>query len=127
MKNVEQLISEKVTQAIDILTRFGMPNAQLNDRTAYCLLAIVNITPEKKWQNAEKPLIGITPMMDFTKINYRKEYAPNSRETFRRFSTHQLVQAGVVLYNPDDPSRPVNSPKAVYQISPAAFDVIKKI
>lgn len=126
MKNVEQLISEKVTQAIDILTRFGMPNAQLNDRTAYCLLAIVNITPEKKWQNAEKPLIGITPMMDFTKINYRKEYAPNSRETFRRFSTHQLVQAGVVLYNPDDPSRPVNSPKAVYQISPAAFDVITK-
>lgn len=127
MKNVKQLISEKVSQAIDILTKFGMPNAQLNDRTAYCLLAIVNITPEKKWQNAEKPLIGITTMMDFTKINYRKEYAPNSRETFRRFSTHQLVQAGVVLYNPDDPSRPVNSPKAVYQISPAAFDVIKKI
>lgn len=126
MKNVKQLISEKVSQAIDILTKFGMPNAQLNDRTAYCLLAIVNITPEKEWQNAEKPLIGITPMMDFTKINYRKEYAPNSRETFRRFSTHQLVQAGIVLYNPDDPSRPVNSPKAVYQISPAAFDVITK-
>ena len=27
--------------------------------------------------------------------------------------------------NPDDSFRPVNSPKAVYQISPAAFDVIK--
>lgn len=64
-------------------------------------------------------------MMDFTKTNYLKEYAPNSRETFRRFSVHQLVQAGIVLYNPDDSSRPVNSPKAVYQISPAAFDVIK--
>ena len=36
-----------------------------------------------------------------------------------------MVQAGIVLYNPDDSSRPVNSPKAVYQISPAAFDVIK--
>ena len=84
MKNVKQLISEKVSQAIDILTKFGMPNAQLNDRTAYCLLAIVNITPEKEWKNAEKPLIGITPMMDFTKLNYQKEYAPNSRETFRR-------------------------------------------
>lgn len=72
MKNVKQLISEKVSQAIDILTKFGMPNAQLNDRTAYCLLAIVNITPEKEWKNAEKPLIGITPMMDFTKLNYQK-------------------------------------------------------
>lgn len=126
MKNLELLISEKIKEAIDILLKFGMPNAQLNDRTAYCLLALLNITPEKKWENAESPLIGITPMMDFTKINYKKEYAPNSRETFRRFSAHQLVQAGIALYNPDEPSRPVNSPKAVYQISPAAFTVIKK-
>lgn len=126
MESLELLISEKIKEAVDILLKFGMPNAQLNDRTAYCLLALLNMTPEKEWKNAENPLIGITPMMDFTKINYKKEYAPNSRETFRRFSTHQLVQAGIVLYNPDNPSRPVNSPNAVYQISPAAFTVIKK-
>ncbi len=125
MKNLQQQISEKIEQATDILKKFGMPSAQLNDRTAYCLLALLNVTPEKSWKNIENPLIGITPMMDFTKTNYQKEYAPNSRETFRRFSVHQLVQAGIVLYNPDDSSRPVNSPKAVYQISPAAFDVIK--
>lgn len=125
MKNLQQQISEKIEQATDILEKFGMPSAQLNDRTAYCLLALLNVTPEKSWENIENPLIGITPMMDFTKTNYKKEYAPNSRETFRRFSVHQLVQAGIVLYNPDDSSRPVNSPKAVYQISPAAFDVIK--
>ncbi len=125
MKNLHQQISEKIEQATDILEKFGMPSAQLNDRTAYCLLALLNITPEKSWKNIENPLIGITPMMDFTKTNYQKEYAPNSRETFRRFSVHPLVQAGIVLYNPDDSSRPVNSPKAVYQISPAAFDVIK--
>lgn len=125
MKNLQQQIFEKIEQATDILEKFGMPSAQLNDRTAYCLLALLNITPEKNWENIENPLIGITPMMDFTKTNYLKEYAPNSRETFRRFSVHQLVQAGIVLYNPDDSSRPVNSPKAVYQISPVAFDVIK--
>lgn len=125
MKNLQQQISEKIEQATDILKKFGMPSAQLNDRTAYCLLALLNVTPEKSWENIENHMIGITPMMDFTKTNYLKEYAPNSRETFRRFSVHQLVQAGIVLYNPDDSSRPVNSPKAVYQISPAAFDVIK--
>lgn len=38
---------------------------------------------------------------------------------------HQMVQAGIALYNPDMPDRPTNSPKAVYQISPAALDVIK--
>lgn len=72
MKNLELLISEKIKEAIDILLKFSMPNAQLNDRTAYCLLALLNITPEKKWENAESPLIGITPMMDFTKMNYKK-------------------------------------------------------
>ena len=102
MKNLQQQISEKIEQATDILKKFGMPSAQLNDRTAYCLLALLNVTPEKSWENIENHMIGITPMMDFTKTNYLKEYAPNSRETFRRFSVHQLVQAGIVLYNPDD-------------------------
>src|ERR1039458_3479852 len=39
---------------------------------------------------------------------------------------HQLVAAGLALYNPDNPSRPVNSPKAVYQIEPSALSLIRK-
>ena len=124
MKRAEQ-IRQKIDEAIDILKKFGMPSAQQNERTAYCLLALVNVTPEKSWKNAENPLVGITPMMTFAKDYYDKDYAPNTRETFRRFSTHQMVQAGIVLYNPDKPDRAVNSPNAVYQISPAALEVIK--
>ena len=37
---------------------------------------------------------------------------------------HQFVEAGIALYNPDEPDRPVNSPKACYQISPETFAVI---
>ena len=123
--SIEELINKKLEEAIEILKKFGMPFEQQNERTAYCLLSLLNVTPEKAWKNAENPLVGITPMMTFAKEYYNKIYAPNSRETFRRFSTHQLVQAGIVLYNPDKPNRPVNSPKAVYQISPAALKVIK--
>lgn len=123
--NIEELINKKLKDAIEILKKFGMPSEQQNERTAYCLLSLLNVTPEKAWKNAESPLVGITPMMTFAKEYYNKIYAPNSRETFRRFSTHQLVQAGIVLYNPDKPDRPVNSPKAVYQISPEALKVIK--
>ena len=123
--SIEELINKKLEEAIEILKKFGMPSEQQNERTAYCLLSLLNVTPEKAWKNAENPLVGITPMMTFAKEYYNKIYAPNSRETFRRFSTHQLVQAGIVLYNPDKPNRPVNSPKAVYQISPAALKVIK--
>lgn len=122
---IEDEIKRKLEEAIDILKQFGMPPAQQNERTAYCLLALLNITPEKNWKYAENPLVGITPMMTFAKEYYFKNYAPNTRETFRRFSTQQMVQAGIVFYNPDKPDRPVNSPNAVYQISPEALKVIK--
>ena len=123
--NQREGIKQKIAEAIDILKKFGMPSAQQNERTAYCLLSLLNITPEKEWKNAECPLVGITPMMSFAKKYYDKECAPNTRETFRRFSTHQMVQAGIAMYNPDKPDRPVNSSNAVYQISPEALEVIK--
>lgn len=115
----------KIKEAIDILTQLALPRAQLNERTAYCLLALLRLVPSLKWSESGNPLVGITPMMEFARVHYGKNYAPNSRETFRRFSMHQLVQAGIALYNPDKPDRPVNSPRAVYQISPEALKVVK--
>ena len=114
-----------IAEALDVLQRLGMPKAQLNDRTALCLLALLNLTRKKSWKAAESRLIGITPMMEFAAKNYNRKYAPNSRETFRRFSMHQLVQAGFALYNPDSPARPTNSPNAVYQIAPATLSLLK--
>src|SRR5690625_1741158 len=115
-----------IAQAIEILKELGLPKAQQNERSALCLLALLNLGVEKTWEQSEKRLIGITPIMDFSKNEYGKEYAPNSRETFRRFSMHQFVDAGIALYNPDDRLRPVNSPKAVYQIEDGTLELIKK-
>ena len=125
MANKKNAKPSKVREAIDVLAQFGLPRSQLNERTAYCLLALLNLTEGKQWSKATDPLVGITPMMDFARNNYGADYAPNTRETFRRFSMHQMVQAGIALYNPDMPDRPTNSPKAVYQISPAALQVVK--
>ena len=113
-------------EARQVLKELGMPRGQQNDRTALCLLALLDLTPEKKWSEAEAPLVGITPMMEFARGHYSKPYAPNTRETFRRFSIHQMVQAGLVVANPDNPTRPVNSPKTVYQISRAALELLHK-
>ena len=118
-------MDDKIHEALNILISLGVPREQQNDRTALCLLALTDIRPDTEWRNASNPLIGITPMMEFARNFYDKNYAPNTRETFRRFSMHQLVQAGIALYNPDYPTRPVNSPKAVYQISPDALNVIR--
>lgn len=63
--------------------------------------------------------------MDFIREHYGKNYAPNTRETVRRQTMHQFVDAGFALYNPDEPERPVNSPKAVYQIAPEALELVR--
>lgn len=39
---------------------------------------------------------------------------------------HQFVEAGISLYNPDKPDRPVNSPAAVYQITPEALALLRQ-
>lgn len=108
----------RIKEALSILKDLGMPRPQMNERSALCLLAILNLASEKKWAEAESPLMGITPIMDWVRKHYAKKYAPNTRETIRRQTMHQFVQAGIALYNPDRPDRPVNSPHAVYQIEP---------
>lgn len=113
--------NDYIEAAQQIIVSLGLPRAQQNERSALCLLALLNLTPGKAWADAENPLVGITPIMDWAREHYGKEYAPNTRETFRRQSMHQFCDAGVALYNPDKPDRPVNSPKAVYQIEPAAL------
>lgn len=114
-----------IKSALQILISLGLPRAQQNERSALCLLALLNLTPGKPWPKAESPLIGITPIMEWAREHYAREYAPNTRETFRRQTIHQFCDAGVALYNPDQPDRPVNSPKAVYQVEPAALSLLR--
>ncbi len=118
-------IQKRIKEANQILVDLGLPRAQQNERSALCLLALLNLTPRKKWSMAENPLVGITPIMDWVKTHYKKTYAPNSRETFRRYTMHQFVEAGIALYNPDKPERAVNSPQAVYQIEPKTLELIR--
>lgn len=116
---------DNLKSALKILAALGLPRAQQNERSALCLLALLNLTSKKTWSQAESPLVGITPMMEFARQHYGKEYAPNTRETFRRQTIHQFVQAGIAAYNPDKSDRPVNSPKAVYQILPETLKLLK--
>jgi hypothetical protein len=54
-----------------------------------------------------------------------QKYAPNTRETVRRYTVQQFLDAGLAIANPDHPERPVNSPKAVYQIEAAALELLR--
>lgn len=118
-------LQNRVAEAIQVLFDLGMPAAQQNERSALCLLALVDLQPQMQWSDSTNPLMGITPIMSWVSKHYDKQYAPNTRETFRRQSMHQFVEAGIASYNPDNPARAVNSPAAVYQITPACLRVIQ--
>lgn len=116
----------KIREAQEILKAFGLPEAQQNEMSALTLLALCNIKKRSNWNFASKNSLGVSKgIMPFVKNEYKKDYAPNTRETFRRQVLHQFVQARIVDYNPDKPNLPVNSPNAHYAISKEAIEVIK--
>jgi hypothetical protein len=117
--------SKHLEDAQKILISLGLPRAQQNERSALSLLALLDLRPDRQWSQATDPLMGITPIMEWMREHYEKTYAPNSRETVRRFTMHQFVDAGVARYNPDKPDRPVNSPDAVYQIAPSVLTLLQ--
>lgn len=118
-------LHQNVVEGIKILEALGLPKAQQNERSALCLLALLDIGSTETWVEGKQRLIGITPIMNFARDAYGKKYAPNTRETIRRQSMHQFVDAGIAHYNPDKPDRPVNSPKAVYQIDSKVLTLIQ--
>ncbi len=116
---------QKIQDALEILKALGFPRAQQNERSAITLLAILALKPSNVWAEASDPLMGITPIMHFCRDHYGREYAPNTRETFRKNTMHQFVNAGLAVPNPDRPNRPINSPKWCYQIEPNALELLR--
>lgn len=117
---------KKTKEAQIILMALGLNEQQQNEMSALTLLALADIAPRAKWIDAKKKSVTVTKgVMVFVSEIYKKQYAPNTRETFRRFVLHQFTQAGVTAYNPDDPKLPVNSPKAHYALTDEALEVIR--
>ncbi|MEB3826795.1 BsuBI/PstI family type II restriction endonuclease [Phormidium sp. CCY1219] len=121
----EDKLPQKVEETKGILSKIGLPSPQQNDRSALTLLALLDLKPRDRWSDAGCPLLGITPIMEFIAKFYEKNYKPNTRETFRRQTIHQFVEAGIVIRNPDDYSRPLNSPHTVYQIEESTLELLK--
>jgi len=117
-------LPNRVSEALDLLKALKVPREQQNERSAYTLLALLGMTPQMSWRDASAPMLGITEMMDHFKAHFGKKYAPNTRETVRRFSVHQFVQMELVLANPDNPGRPVNSPDNRYQVSQSLLNLV---
>ena len=115
----------RVQAAVSILKALKAPKEQRNERSALTLLGLLDLAPPAPWSAASASLRGVTELMGWMATNYGKKYAPNTRETIRLFTLHQFIGMGLVILNPDNPKRPPNSPKNVYQIEPSAFELLQ--
>jgi type II restriction enzyme len=111
-----------------------MPRGQRNTRTALVLLSMCGLIPSRTWSEAAQNALGIRESMDWMVEHYPDikkgrndptRYAENTRESVRRQSVHQLVAAGVLEANFDDPSRPVNSGDYSYRSTAIAIDLFR--
>ena len=117
----------RLTETIDALTALQFGPRQRNETAAYTLLALLDLQAEVPWSEAQAPLCGITPIIDFVATAYGVHYAPNTRETIRDDAVKFFVEEGLLLRNPDDPNRPTNSGKTVYQIEPSALALLRTV
>ncbi len=122
-----KLVKQKLAEAFETLTALQFGPKQRNETAAYTLLAMLDLQPGTPWAQAQAPLRGITPIIDFIAKAYGVRYAPNTRETIRDDAVKFFVETGLLLRNPDDPKRPTNSGKTVYQIEPSAIELFRQI
>ena len=115
----------KLRDAMEVLRALGFAMRQSNEVAGYTLLALLDLKPAQPWTEAAEPLRGITPIIDFVAEAYGVRYAPNTRETIRDEAVKYFVEARMLIRNPDDPSRPTNSGKTVYQVEPNALKLLR--
>jgi hypothetical protein len=115
----------RLSEALAALKALGFGPRQSNDVAGYTLLALLDLRPAHSWSEASAPLRGITPIIGFVDKEYGVRYAPNTRETVRDEAVKYFFEYGLVVRNPDDPSRPTNSGKTVYQVEPTALQLLR--
>ncbi len=123
--SVAKANNRKLREAMEILVSLGFSGRQCNEAAGYALLAMLDLGPSHPWSSASAPYRGITPIIAFIASEYKIHYAPNTRETIRDEAVKCFVASGMLIRNPDDPRRPVNSGKTVYQVEPRALALFR--
>jgi BsuBI/PstI restriction endonuclease len=120
-------IARQIQEARRVLAQLNFDAERSNERSALVLLALLGLTPDTLWADATSPRLRTVEIMAWLRTHYGKDYKPNTRETIRRFTLHQFADALLAEQNPDQPDRPVNSPKWSYQIHPRALSLLRSV
>jgi hypothetical protein len=116
--------AHKISESRSLLSelRFDDRGSQI---PALALLALAGLGPNDQWSQATAPLLTVKEVMAWIRDHYGIDYSPNTRETVRQNALLPFIELGISTRNPDNPDRPVNAPRTVYQLQPDVLPVIK--
>lgn len=83
---------------------------------------MADIDEQSTWDRSTNNWIRIHDIIQFVNTNYRKKYAENSRETFRKQAIQHFMQAGIIENN----GKATNSPNFRYRITSEFKELIRK-
>lgn len=104
-----------------VLAKLDVPQKQQSEICAYTLLAMAGLKKSSNWSDATNEWIRIHDIIEFTKSNYKKAYAENSRETIRKQAIHHFRNAAFI----EDNGKATNSPDYRYRLTSEFLEVIK--
>lgn len=119
--------SQQVAVARRVLALLNFDSERSNERSALVLLALLKLRPGVAWSEATNTPMRTVQIIEWIYGNYGRHYAPNTRETIRRFTLHQFIEAALVERNPDQPDRAVNSPKSNYRVAPRSLALLQAL
>lgn len=114
---------DKLTTVKTLLSDVGMPKAQQSDLCAYVILAMANISSRTSFENATNEWVRIHDIIAFINKYYRKSYAENSRETFRKQALHHFRTAAIV----EDNGQSTNSPNYKWRLTQDFLPIVRTI
>ncbi|MBS6256918.1 BsuBI/PstI family type II restriction endonuclease [Megasphaera massiliensis] len=111
----------KLEEAKAFLKAFGMPERQQTDVAGYALLTLANIKEGSAWSEAANEWIRIHDVLQFTRENYQKTYAENTRETIRKNCMHPFREGALI----EDNGLATNSPNYRYRLTTEALSLLR--
>ena len=130
-------IQIKISEARTILRAIGIPLGEgelktelRQDRLALTLLAVADIKPSSKWEEAKIHGDGngyalrTRDIIGFWNKFYGLNLSPGSYDDVRQKNLVYLVEAGLVLRSAHDPNANTNNPTRRYAVSQIGLDLL---
>ena len=114
---------DKIERVRKLLKDIGLPQYQQSNICVLTILGMANLKKKTSWAKATNEWVRIHDIIAFVNNNYDKNYAENSRETFRKQAIHHFRYAAIV----EDNSKATNSPDYRYRLTEEFLEILHKI